>query len=302
MRLLCIWLLYSTLVVAGDTESSVGIWSVACGETLLDLIDKLAIPDYQPVLKLNPGLNPEYVQAGGSYRVPYTTAIPPAKWDTINGEKLLHLRLNRTQSCHDDRQAPIATGSDMSAASAPVSLTTSLTMPSTTGSKAPSREGPTNTASAPISSFPMASSGSNIAHGSSTPNSSQIDKARPTVTLSVSPTGLDTNCESASAKPLNGSGEIFQGLKCRKRLDTTAVYGAQEQYAARFCKEYSSRKLDNNSDSIQKMYYYSNNAFFRFVVTWIPNCRIGQAQMLDSSDANCTDLMINNYRKCKTAS
>lgn len=291
------YLLQLTMAMAGEPTSTVGEWRVACGDTLLDLIDNLRLPEYQPILDLNPGLMPGYVQAGESYRVPYVAAVPPARWDIMDGHKVLHLHLNRTQSCYKDRQVPSLTREGDRTAPITEKGSLSSLMMSTSSDRKQSFSGTIPGCAGALRS--VSSTADTVPASLSPPSNSQAD---PIVSLISLPTGVRNDCGTAtSGAPTHDSSDMFQGLKCRQKSDATTVYGAQGEYAARFCKEYSRSELNNDTDSIHKMYYYDNNHFFRFVVSWLPNCRLRSSQVVDTSEANCTNVMIDNFRRCKAA-
>lgn len=76
--------------------------------------------------------------------------------------------------------------------------------------------------------------------------------------------------------------------------------GVQEGYAARICKEYGARDVNNQSDSVSKMFGYGYNHFYRYMASWIPDCQMKYGQSIDTFSANCSQVMISNFRKCRS--
>lgn len=253
---------YIALAGAHDANSSVGLWKVACGDVMLDAVDKLGLPGYQGILDLNPGLKPECVQAGETYTVPFAPAVPPATWTSSDGNAVFELRHSRTQGCQVSPSPAIITTQGATQFSA-IAHSTSTTVSLVSSARSPTQS--------------LATEG--FASG----------------TRDNPKTSLDAICSGSTR-----SSEIFQGLKCHQRGELTTDEGFQESYATRFCNENGVRDLDNQSDSISTTFWNGNGHFYRYTISWIPNCQSKTRQSVATSSTDCSEVMIDNFKRCKS--
>lgn len=276
-------LTFALLADACDWNSSIGLWKVAEGECLDLVAGALGLPIGE-LVERNPTLqSPNDVTVGELYTVPNLPAQSPAAWTSSSGcTPILELRgyLTKQSSTppHDTNYVSV-TSTEAGVSSMDETFRRDPTPSrSRAGSYAPH--------------FPYHIPNSTLA--SNTTIQTSFHTGLPSETYQGAQA---CPVPSACAKP-------FQGLKCRRTGSLPTEKNAQEAYAVRFCKQHEHQQLDNETDSVQISYWSGYNRFYRYTISWIPNCTLRRTQKTQQDEtpegpgANCTHIMIQNYQSC----